>query len=325
MRKIIFPIIGLCFLLSCDNEVQLNAPFKDIPVVYGLLSASDTAHYIRIEKAFLVENENALELARDPNQLYYDHLEVSLTRQSTGETFSLKRISGADDGYPRKDGIFIEEPNYLYKVNQTEILLDEGDVIQIAINRGEGFDPVTASTPIIGSIKINQPNPDNTISFKENVKTRFRWTDKANASFYSVKLYLKYLEADANNGGDFEEKVLEWPVKEDIGTNKFDIDGHNFFVFLSNSLASGEQFRRIFSKVDVRVDAGGLELQKYIEQGLVNIGITGSQEVDAYSNLSEGVGVFSTRNSIITPNYNISQVTRDSLINGRFTKALNFE
>ena len=49
----------ICFLLlagflnSCSEDFQLTEPYKDIPVIYGLLNRADTAHYIRIHKTLV--------------------------------------------------------------------------------------------------------------------------------------------------------------------------------------------------------------------------------------------------------------------------------
>ena len=38
---------------SCSKDFKIDAPYKDITIVYGLLNISDTAHYVIIHKAFL--------------------------------------------------------------------------------------------------------------------------------------------------------------------------------------------------------------------------------------------------------------------------------
>ena len=45
-------IFLLSLFSSCSNELELNAPYKNIPVIYGVLSVKDTSHYIRIQKVF---------------------------------------------------------------------------------------------------------------------------------------------------------------------------------------------------------------------------------------------------------------------------------
>ena len=48
------------WLLACSEAFELNAPYKDIWVVYGVLNPGDTAQFIRISKAFQLDISFAL-------------------------------------------------------------------------------------------------------------------------------------------------------------------------------------------------------------------------------------------------------------------------
>ena len=77
MRFCLILITGFVFLSSCSNEIDINADFREIPIVHGLLNVEDSVHYLRIQRAFIDENTSALTLAQDANQIYYgDQLEV---------------------------------------------------------------------------------------------------------------------------------------------------------------------------------------------------------------------------------------------------------
>ncbi|MEZ5030008.1 MAG: hypothetical protein R2787_01275 [Saprospiraceae bacterium] len=64
-------ILMMLTLVSCDNELDLVSDWKEIPVVYGFLSRSDTAQYIRVEKAFLDPATSAFVIAKNPDSLYF--------------------------------------------------------------------------------------------------------------------------------------------------------------------------------------------------------------------------------------------------------------
>ena len=49
----------VALFFSCSNDFEVNADWKDIPIVYGLLDIKDSAYYIRLEKAFLPDGEDA--------------------------------------------------------------------------------------------------------------------------------------------------------------------------------------------------------------------------------------------------------------------------
>jgi hypothetical protein len=75
----ILVLLATCFFTSCKNDVEINGEWKDISVVFGLLNQSDTAHYVRISKAFLGEGD-ALVFAQQFDSLYYrpELLEVTV-------------------------------------------------------------------------------------------------------------------------------------------------------------------------------------------------------------------------------------------------------
>ena len=60
-----FQILALLFVCSisfnsCDTRVNLYADYKDIPIVYGLLDATQDTNYVKIVRAFSNNNENPI-------------------------------------------------------------------------------------------------------------------------------------------------------------------------------------------------------------------------------------------------------------------------
>ena len=53
MKWMPLAVLAAFLLTACSNDLEVAAPWKDIPVVWGMISRSDTAHYVRVEKAFL--------------------------------------------------------------------------------------------------------------------------------------------------------------------------------------------------------------------------------------------------------------------------------
>lgn len=97
-------ICSLTFL-SCTNELDVTAPYKDTTIVYGLLSPNDSVQYIKIYKAFLGDG-NAYTFAQVADSFYFkDVLTVNLIRTKSGkenDTILLKR----DTIKPMDYGIF---------------------------------------------------------------------------------------------------------------------------------------------------------------------------------------------------------------------------
>ena len=122
MKKIflfIAVIASAIFYPSCANDIDLTSEWKDIPIVYGLISASDSINYIRVEKAFIDNDISALDLAQIPDSLYYDDITVQIKSLDSNNpaTFNFVRVDGNLEGFVREEGIFANSPNYIYKLD----------------------------------------------------------------------------------------------------------------------------------------------------------------------------------------------------------------
>ena len=332
MKKIFFAILTVPFFFqACSNDFEVAAPWKDIPIIYGLLNVNDTAHYIRVEKAFLDPNADAFEIAQIPDSLYYENALVQLEKINTGELFTLQKVDGTLEGYPRKSGVFANAPNWLYKIDSLTLDLKEGDQIKILVDRGNGLPIVTAEALILGKGIQRTPSSSNPVfAFDYNLPTKLSWSSSPNARIFDVTLFIKYTEYPIGQPDLFEHKVIEWDWGQGIRfpsvNTQYTLEkqGVEFYQVLANNIPVNEDMKRIFEGIDIRIIQGGEALEKYINVALANTGITGSQELPTYTNLSEGLGVFSSINYLVTEGALLTSTSRDSLRNGVFTKKLNF-
>jgi hypothetical protein len=331
MKKTFFITLlsAVLFTISCSNDFEVAAPWKDIPVVYGLLNIQDHAHYIRVEKAFLDPEANALEIAQIPDSIYYANLTVQLERVSDGQLFTMTRVDGNLEGLPREDGIFATSPNWLYKIDSSAIKLQAGETIRLKIDRGDELPEITGETVILNKGKLRSPDPNtsNNFNFDYNIDTKLAWSGDPNARIFDAKLIFKYAEI---SGTEVEEKSFEWIWGRGIRNENNSAEiivmkkGREFYEVVKNNIPVKPGVSRVFQGIDVEIVAGGTALEKYVNIALANTGITGSQEIPTYTNLSEGKGVFSSINYLTVNNILLTQRSRDSLENGILTKNLNF-
>lgn len=153
MKKIILPVLALLalsFLSSCSENFDVAAPYKSVTVVYGLLDRSDTAHYIRIQKAFLDDDKNALTMAQNPDSNFFRNLNVRIKRLTfTGnyvDTIHLNRVDLTAEGYPKEAGAFFNAPNYAYKFTNT---LDPNYIYRIIVSNPESGEVDSGEAAII--------------------------------------------------------------------------------------------------------------------------------------------------------------------------------
>jgi len=147
--RYIYGICAVLFLFSCDNELDLVADFKEVPVVYGLLDLSDTTQYIRVERAFADRAISANEIAQDPDSLYYDDITVKLLNLNSGLEFTMEKVDGNVIGLERDSGVFAQSPNFLYRLETTPDLMKRGDSIRLQISGVFGDMFVSSTTDIL--------------------------------------------------------------------------------------------------------------------------------------------------------------------------------
>ncbi|MEZ4983215.1 MAG: hypothetical protein R2769_16835 [Saprospiraceae bacterium] len=327
----LFSSIILLVGLGCSNDLDLVSTYKDIPVIYAKLAVSDTAHYVRVEKAFLDPNTNAFVLAQRADSLYYDDAIVSLEKVSTGEKFTLERVDGNLEGYVRDSGLFAQSPNYLYKIKQSEIQLQENEAIKISVIRGENATETTATTTILPEMSLERPNGSPLNSWASQVIQWERNSEKT--KIFDLEVIINIQEREANNpNGPVTTKTLVWKVATNITLDPQDnnvrvsytIPGDNFYSFLANSLERTPVVRSL-TGVIFRITGGSEEIETAYTVALANQGITGTQDPPVYSNVDGGRGVFASVSKLESVPFTLANNARDSLLNGRFTSGLGFQ
>ena len=327
--KFIYGILLLTVMLtSCDNELVVTDEWKDIPVVWGLLNQSDTAHYIRVEKAFLDPTTSALDIARIPDSLYYDDAVVSLKRINNDQVFVLQRVNGDLEGYPREGGIFAETPNYLYKIKANVIALVIGESYQFILDRGDGTAPITAETVILGKPVLRNPSAGLNLAFKRNTLFTFMWNEMPDAGIFEIKMRFHYSERSPETGNVFVPKFFEWTVVKNLTVREYKMDGLDFYNTIKSNIDESIDATRRFESIDIIVWAGGKELAEFIKITNANTGITSTQDIPEYSNIEpegSGIGIFSSRNYSENTGFGLNTQTLDSLKEGSITRLLNFQ
>lgn len=313
------------FIASCDNDLDLVSDYENIPVTYGLLDRSDTAQYIRVEKAFVDPEKSALLLAQEPDSLYYEDLVVQLVNRSLNQTYTLERVDGNLEGYPRDTGIFASSPNWMYKIRTSDMTMRGGDNFRILIDRGEPFETIEGNTTVIGDFELIRPRPGSTVDFSGFGDFSVVWTADPAAAFHDilVRIYISEWET----GSSDPKRVVEipWTLARSLTDSRVNVPRREFFSLLANRLEANPNTQRTLDSMRLEIKAGGDELYDFIRVSLANAGITASQDIPRVTNMSEGFGVFSSTNGISESDFDFSSNTFDSLTTNTLTRDLNFQ
>lgn len=328
---------------GCANDFEVAAPWKEIPVAYGIISPKDTAHYIRLEKGFLDPERSALEIAQIPDSIYYPEnaVAVYLVREN-GDRLQMHRVDGNLDGHVRDEGIFADQPNWLYKFKPADASqqLMPGESVGLLVTRADGKPDVTAETTLPNDFTIVRPMPGvpTKLGFGPNSATDFEWRTDASGLYFNIYLRIEYRE-QTPSGQFLDRKVIEWPVVRNVrrgdtpvGVAGFrgmvEISGNQFYQFLANNIEPASTScggcYRYFEGVDMILEGGGKEIEEYLEAASANSGITGAEVIPTYSNLSEGYGLFTGKNTSSLTGIRITSQTVDSMQTHPTVGVLNF-
>ncbi len=330
---------GILIFNACSNDFELTENSEPLPVVYGVISAQDTAIYIRVEKSFVSQTISGKDLALDASNLYYDDANVILRHQKSGQEFTLTKVDGNLEGFPRDKGSFADAPNYLYKIKRNVINLIPGDEYKLIVRRDDGQVICEATTPILKAMSddlgdVPAPSLSAKLSFIPGSSLQVSFFPDINAVIHDIIFTIHYREI---KNGITEKKSVDWKAAVNISNKSgggghvygYLVPGRNFFQFLAGVIPASDPLDpvdRVLDNIDMSIISGGEPIKDYINIGLVNLGITSSGEIPVYSNISNnGRGLFSSKTTYIREGMALATGSLSELRTGEYTKQLNFK
>lgn len=332
LKKIATPIIlaGLLLFNSCSTDFDINAEWEDIAVVYSLIDYSDSVQYVKLNKVFLGD-ASAYDMAQIKDSIYYDLATVRLMpliddKPQYSQAITMELTNEID----KDSGIFYYDENFIYKTSQI-LQTNHPYFLQVDI---PGKDPVTAQTVLLKELNITSPSSGAQV--KISFANFFGYTDfTAEASLnpdgllYGLTLRLNYKEIYADStvrrSIDWKQsnKSKEYLVGSQQNFLTWPMRGEEFYFFINQHIHDDEQvIYREFESIDFVFSLAGAELVKYLETNGPSQGII--QERPFYTNISNGIGLFSSRYSKVISDKKITDFSLDNLACDDMTRHLRF-
>lgn len=335
LKKFIYFAMLAITISSCSTDFKVGADYKDITAVYCLLSKADTAHYVKVTKGFYDEKQDNLILAQNSDSIYYNNLEVKIEELNNGivaNSILLQRVDLRLEGYTKESGVFVDSPNYAYKMLHT---LNPQRTYRLKIKNLATGKEIWGETDIIDNnqtvFSISNPFTNfDRLNFADATKSyTFAWTAPSNAAFFDIVLRFWYQEKD-NNTAIIARKYKDVPLVKNIaatgGTMGVLMENRKFYQALSSTLgAAPDHISRFVDTPDLHILAGSQALKTYVDVNSAQGGITYDQIKPVYTNLhGENVmGIFSSRVTRSMDKIAFTEPTFDSIINGQYTKNLH--
>jgi hypothetical protein len=326
-----FLLLLSVLLYSCTTDFSTIAPYKETPVVYGLLNP-DTAvktQYIRISKAFLGEG-NSLVMAQQKDSINYaDILDVTLQRLVNGivsQSFLLQRA----DTNVKDEGIFNSPYEVLYKLSPPNKILIDGSSYKLIVHNKQSGLVASAVTKIVGPYSIATTISQN-MNFTDPNPTRIEINTASNGWVYNLTLRFHYKDVVLATH-DTTSRYVDWNFDDQaIGftqATKFsydNIDRTKLYRIVGSEVTPADTnvLRRLISSLPIELitTAGTEDLYTYMQLTGPTYGLV--QDRPVFSNIENGVGLFTSRHTTSLFR-NMNDASKTAFDTSAYTKNIHF-
>lgn len=329
IKYVEFVLIGLLLTISsCNNTIDLNAEFKEIPIIYGILDPADSIQLIKINKAFQNQETSALSAAQVPDSLYFKENLIVTIEEYNG--FSLiQSILLNSVISPKYEGVFAG-PNQTLYATPTSFKVNPQRQYRLVVQNAQSNEILArAITEVPNEFEINISTGNEILIDPRGVQQfPFNWTVTQDAAIYEVDLILSFKEVNSRTG-ETVNVDLSIPLIQNIrpipNENKlrYVSNGSNIFIYLALALDKNEEVcRYLDTTASIRITAGAPDLETIIRVQKNRNFL--AQISPTFSNIDGGIGIFSSK---FTINFNrkLTTSTLNNLMNSDFTKELNFK
>lgn len=319
------------FMAGCSTEFDVNDEWEEIGVVYCLLDPSDSVQYVRLQRAYLNNERDAMELANLHDSIYYTD-EVQVTLSVLGETYRLSPVK-----IERKnDGDFNSEPYFAYRTPEG-FEVEEGRKYRLRITITETGYELESECRAVTSGTIEDPGSSITslaICNSQDEFTRFLERSMTIRSgkwvkFYDMSLRFHWDEYDPSTSPDTTDEFVEFTLGKMVSVSSLNgnlqarvpYQGGAFYDYLARTIPQKDGVERRVGYLEFRFLAGGQEIYDYINVNTPSLGIV--QKKPEYTNIVNGKGIFSSRTAQ-TVNVELDDCSIDRIVADPDLRRLGF-
>lgn len=329
----LFLTFNLFLHYSCNNDLDINADWKDVTVIFGLLNQNDSIHYIRVSKAFLGDGD-AMTFAQVYDSLYYESdIEVKLEEYLNG-VLATTIILRDTVGVPKDPGTFAYPNQKLY---YTRAILKPAADYKLLVKNNKTGNLAYASTRLISGFELTRPLPtENVFGWVPlNVAYPFQWKTAGIGRLYEFIIRFNYGEKRLEAPFDSVGKFVEWNLGRQRSeflvqgtTMGLNVETQRFYQFLNSSLLpyngdiSAQNVERSTGRMDIIMNIASDDFTTYLDVNQPSNTIV--QEKPKFTNIENGIGIFASRFNFKKSNIALSPFTIDEMKNNPLTVNLNF-
>jgi hypothetical protein len=334
MKGTLFFFLMIIFFQSCKNDLDVIDDYKETTIIYSLLNTGDTSQFIRIQKSFLGEG-NAYLMAQNADSIYPDtaNITVSLQKIVNGIPVDSFIYFHPVMDIIKDEGLFTDHPSVLYKSSDNPLTAVKEDYIDrkasYALTVTNRDQIITATSNIVNNILLDPTSPllypSTNINLASENPFRTDVTFPVNGKIMNLTVRFHYTEYQVGTGL-FENKTLDYILDNYVASNDrggqkftYEIAGDKFFLWLKTKLKNDPSLIRPGTLVtlDFIFTVGSNDFYNYYSVG--NSSVLLNDVIPSYTNIHNGLGIFSSRTTNIYYNKKLTGESVDSLNNGQYT------
>lgn len=293
-------LLPLLTFYSCKDDIDLNADYEDITIVYCLLDPSTDTTFMKVNKAFLGEG-NVLEMARiEDSSIYKTDLSATVEQYRNSDlinTYPFDPITVTD----KEPGVFYN-PNQMLYYSLMDINEDDIYRLNVRVKNKQ----VTAETSIINYFSISRPSAGAAfvrIRNDENIRS-VEWSSARNGKRYEVYIRFNFRELFAGSA-DTTDRFIQWALgtkKSNTANGGDDLSvsftGESFFNWIEQNLPYEQErestvVARFTQDLEYIIDVADEDLNTFMEVNEPSSSVV--QDKPEFTNIDNGLGIFSCR------------------------------
>ena len=306
--RLLISLLIFSSLSGCETDFDITAPWKDVTIVYGLISQNDSVHYIKVNKAFLGDG-NAYTYAQIADSSSYgNNIEVKILEN--GKNGVLRTfICDTTTIYNKEPGVFYYPQQIVYK-SEFKVPSNFADLditYKVEIRNKITGKVVSAQTALVNDFLIQTPSAGQREIEFINENGTIKWFSGKDGRRYNIGIRFWFDEV-LKVSHDTIRRSIDWNLNS---VKSSDLVGNELlelpysplnFYYICNSqipyddndiINENDVEARFADVAELRFMVAGDELNTYMEVNEPSSGIV--QEKPEYSNIENGYGLFSSR------------------------------
>lgn len=336
MKKITFiiGIVAFAFISSCSTELDVTGQYKETMVVYGLLDQNQSKQYIKVNKAFLGEGDAFSYAQLKDSVQFRNAVNVVLKRFKNGTQTATYNFQ-PDNNVPKDAGVFYgpDQTNaiYSFSIPLSDLTTDVGTEFRLSVRNSETGTEATSTAQLLPNSAFNSFSfsPSVNIIVPNNTEFTYKinWKSVARVRLYQLKVRFNYIDSTVNgNVNKYVDYLFPTQKTATLNGNEDmtnELRGQSFLKLIGNQLSNyPDLIARVSKNFEFYLISATDDLSTFIDINAPSTGII--QERPKFTNITNGLGIFSARNNQAPTTKLVGGDTKDELACGQYTKPLKF-